>query len=54
VSIVNTQSIAIVSGFASLLLRQIETPLSVEVDEISKQFGQFSKQQHQRLVNLFI
>jgi hypothetical protein len=51
---VNTQSIASGSGFASLLLHPIETLLSVEVAEISKQFGQFSKQQRQRLVNLFI
>jgi hypothetical protein len=51
---VNTQSIASASGFASLLPSQIETPLSVGADAMSKQFGQFSKQQRQGLVNLSI
>jgi hypothetical protein len=54
VSIVNTQSIASGSGFASLLPHQIETLLSVGADEMSKPLGQFSKQQRQRLVNPFI
>lgn len=52
-SIVNTRSIASGSGFALLLPAPIETLPSVEVDEISRQFGQFFKQQHQRSVNQF-
>jgi hypothetical protein len=51
---VSIQSIASGSGFASLLLHPIEILLSVGGDEISKQFGQFFKQQRQRLVNPFI
>jgi hypothetical protein len=48
---VNTQSIAIGSGFASLLLAPTKAVPSVEAGEISRQFGQFCKQQQQRSVN---
>jgi hypothetical protein len=54
VSIVNTRSIAIESGFASLLLVATKAVPLVAGDEISKQFGQCSKPLQQQSVNQFI
>jgi hypothetical protein len=54
VSIVNIPSIAIESGFASLLLVATKAVLSVAGVEISKQFGRCSKPLQQQLVNRFI